>query len=142
MISFLVDQPSMCWKQGVWNQTVFWDNLGIEAYHFGNNLGILETKLFNHFQDKFVAQLEIIIRKKKMLTVWIDEQWVSEKEMKDDLKWSPSFGFNQNNFALSTRCITHSMYIVDIYIYIYIDIFIYYIHECLCTSIGSIHVFV
>lgn len=63
-------------------------NLGIEPYHSG-------TELFNPFQDQFVAKLEIIVRKKKMLTVWIDEQWVSEKEMKDDLKWSPFFGFNQ-----------------------------------------------
>jgi hypothetical protein len=36
--------------------------------------------------------LEIVVRKKKMMTVWVDEQWLSEKEMKDELKWSPWLG--------------------------------------------------
>ena len=55
-----------------------------------------------------MAKLEIIVRKKKMLTVWIDEQWVSEKEMKDDLKWSPSFGFNQKNIERWSRAVSHT----------------------------------
>lgn len=43
-------------------------------------------------QDQFVAQLEVIVRKKKMLKVTVDERWLSEKEMKEDFKWSPYFG--------------------------------------------------
>ena len=42
-------------------------------------------------QEQFIAQLEVIVRK-KMLKVTVDEQWLSEKEMKEDLKWSPYFG--------------------------------------------------
>lgn len=43
-------------------------------------------------QEQFIAQLEVIVWKKKMLKVTVDEQWLSEKEMKEDLKWSPYFG--------------------------------------------------
>jgi hypothetical protein len=32
--------------------------------------------------------LEIVIRKKNTHKVTVDEQWVSEKEMKDDLGWT------------------------------------------------------
>ena len=39
-------------------------------------------------QEKFIATLEIVIRKKSSYKVTVDEQWVSEKEMKDDLGWT------------------------------------------------------
>ena len=38
-------------------------------------------------QEKFVATLEIVVRKKSSHKVTVDEQWVSEKEMRDGLKW-------------------------------------------------------
>ena len=39
-------------------------------------------------QEKFVATLEVIVKRKTTYTVTVDEQWLSEKEMKDELKWS------------------------------------------------------
>ena len=41
-------------------------------------------------QDAFISQLEIVVKKKNAMTVLVDEQWCSEKEMKDDLGWSTS----------------------------------------------------
>ncbi|CAL1127048.1 unnamed protein product [Cladocopium goreaui] len=37
----------------------------------------------------FIAELEVIVTKKKTISIRVEEQWVSEKEMKSDLKWSP-----------------------------------------------------
>ena len=53
-----------------------------------NTCVCIETGLPLLVQEQFVNRLEIVVRKKKMMTVWIDEQWLSEKEMKDDFKWS------------------------------------------------------
>ena len=39
-------------------------------------------------EAKFIAQLEIVIKKKSSFKVTIDEAWLSEKEMKDDYGWS------------------------------------------------------
>ena len=39
-------------------------------------------------QEKFIDQLELVVKKKNTQKVWVDEQWLTEKEMKDDLKWS------------------------------------------------------
>lgn len=41
------------------------------------------------FQDKFVSELEIVVKKRSSVSVTIDEQWASEKEMRDDLGWTP-----------------------------------------------------
>ena len=54
---------------------------------------LFDTHAFHWFfwhQGVFISQLEIIIKKKQTLTVRVDEQWVSEKEMKADLNWSPT----------------------------------------------------
>lgn len=40
-------------------------------------------------QESFIAQLEIIVRKKATIKVSIEEMWVSEQEMRDDLRWKP-----------------------------------------------------
>ena len=40
------------------------------------------------FQDAFLNQLEIVVKKKKSIKLIIDEGWYSEKEMSDDLKWN------------------------------------------------------
>ena len=45
-------------------------------------------------KDEFINQLEIVVTKKKAMTIKVDEQWASEKEMRDDLKWSPLFSRN------------------------------------------------
>lgn len=37
-----------------------------------------------------MATLEVIIKRKTSYTILVEEEWVSEKEMKDELKWSPS----------------------------------------------------
>ena len=46
--------------------------------------------IFFPLQDAFISQLEIVVKKKNAMTVLVDEQWCSEKEMKDDLGWSTS----------------------------------------------------
>ena len=43
-------------------------------------------------QEEFLVRMEVVIRKKSSNKVTIDEVWVSEKEMKDDLKWSAHIG--------------------------------------------------
>lgn len=43
-------------------------------------------------QDEFLARMEVVIKKKSSNKVTIDEVWVSEKEMRDDLKWSAHIG--------------------------------------------------
>ena len=44
------------------------------------------------WQEKFMAEMEIVVKKKSTIRVTVDEQWVSEKEMKDDLGWTPWLG--------------------------------------------------
>ncbi|CAL1159659.1 unnamed protein product [Cladocopium goreaui] len=41
-------------------------------------------------KEEFICQLEIVVTKKKAMTIRVDEIWASEKEMKEDLKWSPA----------------------------------------------------
>ena len=53
---------------------------------------LFNTHVFLYVQDAFIAKLEVIVRKKSSYTVWLDEEWLSEKEMKDDLKWSQILG--------------------------------------------------
>ncbi|CAL1142470.1 unnamed protein product [Cladocopium goreaui] len=38
----------------------------------------------------FVAQLEVIVTKKKTVSVRVEEQWMTEKEMKSELQWTPA----------------------------------------------------
>lgn len=44
----------------------------------------------NWSKEEFICQLEIVVTKKKAMTIRVDEIWASEKEMKEDLKWSPA----------------------------------------------------
>lgn len=60
--------------------------------------------LISQLQAIFVNRLEIIVKKKKTIAMRVEEQWVSEKEMKTDLGWSPTLdihlcnsNFNQLN---------------------------------------------
>lgn len=49
------------------------------------------AKLFmdcNWCKDKFISSLEIIVKKRSSHTTWVDQEWLTEKEMKEDLKWS------------------------------------------------------
>lgn len=39
-------------------------------------------------QEAFITQLEIVVTKKNTQKVWVDEQWVTEQEMKQELKWT------------------------------------------------------
>ena len=60
------------------------------------------------FQDQFTSRLEVIISKKKTWKVTVDEEWVSEKEMKDELKWSPPTGYKLMFFSmLKLNCPSH-----------------------------------
>ena len=48
-----------------------------------------------HREEAFISQLEIIVKKKNTVEVKIEEQWMSEKEMKDELHWSSSLWHNE-----------------------------------------------
>lgn len=39
-------------------------------------------------KDQFISELETLVKKKSSKKTLVDEQWLSEKEMKDDLGWS------------------------------------------------------
>ena len=43
-------------------------------------------------QEEFKNRLEVIIRKRTSIKVTVDEQWVSESEMRTDLKWNQNIG--------------------------------------------------
>ena len=54
-----------------------------------NLTGILAfTLLSTCVQDKFISTLEVIVRKTSSQCVTVDSMWVSEKEMREELKWS------------------------------------------------------
>ncbi|CAL1163425.1 unnamed protein product, partial [Cladocopium goreaui] len=38
--------------------------------------------------EAFIQQLEVVVRKKNVKKVWVDEQWCTEKEMREELNWS------------------------------------------------------
>ena len=42
----------------------------------------------NTLQDAFVNQLKIIVSKKQLVELTIDEGWYAESELKDELGWS------------------------------------------------------
>lgn len=44
-------------------------------------------------QEKFISTLETIVRKKSAKRNKVAERWLSEKEMKDELKWSTLLGW-------------------------------------------------
>lgn len=54
--------------------------------HYGGVLVLL--KLLCDIQDKFVSQLTILVKKKQLVELTVDEGWFSESEMKQDLKWT------------------------------------------------------
>lgn len=43
-------------------------------------------------QEEFINMLEVVVKRKNLKKIWVDEQWLTEKEMKDDFKWSPNLG--------------------------------------------------
>lgn len=43
-------------------------------------------------EDEFEARMEVVIKKKNSVKITVDEVWVSEKEMRDELKWSANIG--------------------------------------------------
>ena len=76
-------------------------------------------------QDKFVAELEIVVKKKSSIKITRDMQWMSEKEMKDDLGWSSCHG-KRTHVKLLQCCFmlivsyTHQYKHTYVYIYIYL----------------------
>lgn len=40
-------------------------------------------------QEEFLTRLERVVSRKQSHTITLEEGWYSEKEMKDDLGWSP-----------------------------------------------------
>ena len=55
----------------------------------------IDSKKLNPIQAEFEVQLDIVIRKKSSKKLTVVEEWVSEKEMRDELKWSPSFRYKK-----------------------------------------------
>ena len=43
---------------------------------------------YESIQDVFVNQLKILVKKKQLVELTLEEGWFSEEEMKVDLKWS------------------------------------------------------
>ncbi len=48
----------------------------------------LQSWSVQSIQDKFLAELEIVVKKRSTQRMVIEEEWLSEKEMKDDYGWS------------------------------------------------------
>ena len=46
------------------------------------------TYSYMRAQAQFIASLEIVVKRRSSQKVTIDEEWLSEKEMKDDYGWS------------------------------------------------------
>ena len=44
------------------------------------------------WQEKFVGELEVIVKRSSSKSITVESQWMSEKEMKDELKWSQHSG--------------------------------------------------
>ena len=64
----------------------------INIFEFAPFLFNIYIYIYKHWlldQDAFVARVEVIIHKKKTLKLRVEEQWLCEKDMKTDLKWSP-----------------------------------------------------
>ena len=40
------------------------------------------------YQDVFINQVEIVVKKTTLIKVKVEEQWLTEKEMKTDFGWS------------------------------------------------------
>ena len=55
-------------------------------------------------QAKVQCELEIAIRKKATILVQVDEQWMSEKEMKDDLSWSQRLASFSHGLGFCSFC--------------------------------------
>lgn len=62
-------------------------------------------------QEEFKSRLEIVITKKSSMKVTVDEEWLSEKEMRDDYHWSACHGSIESSGAysrVSTKSETHA----------------------------------
>ena len=91
-------------RQGlvVWIYIDRWDVSKTKLYResvcdgYWNSLSLMWFALHSqHREEKFISQLEIIVKKKNTVEVKIEEQWMSEKEMKDELHWSSSLWHNE-----------------------------------------------
>ena len=40
------------------------------------------------YQDVFINQVEIVVKKTTLIKVKVEDQWLTEKEMKTDFGWS------------------------------------------------------
>ena len=76
--------------------------------------------MLTSWEAKFISSLEIVVKRRSSIKVTIEEEWLTEKEMKDDYGWNPS----------SPEC-TGLPYYAYIYVYIYIYIYLFiYIYIC------------
>ena len=45
-------------------------------------------------QEKFISSLEIVVKRRSSQKVIVDEEWLTEKEMKEDYGWSAHFPYS------------------------------------------------
>ena len=50
---------------------------------------IITVTVLHIYQDLFIQRLEVVVKQKNTITVTVEEQWMSEKELREELKWSP-----------------------------------------------------
>ena len=60
-------------------------------------------------QDVFIGQLEVSVNKRSAIKVTVDEEWATEREMKEDLGWS-AFLDIKNNVHIFTCMIAKTLY--------------------------------
>ena len=84
--------------------------------YISENLLPLPSPECSQIQDKFISTVEVIVKRQSSITVWVDQEWLSEKEMRD-LGWSPPLA---RTFARVARQPVSIEYI-NATIYIYID---------------------
>ena len=55
-------------------------------------------------QDQFIATVEVIIKKRSAITLTVDEEWMTEKEMKE-YGWSPNLFFVRLYYVFFGICL-------------------------------------
>ena len=45
-------------------------------------------------QEQFIASLEVVVKRRSSQKIIVDEEWLSEKEMRDDYGWSAYFPYS------------------------------------------------
>lgn len=72
-------------------------------------------------QEKFISSLEIVVKRRSSQKVIVDEEWLTEKEMKEDYGWSAHFPYSMGFVWTQTTslkpvstCIVLTVYMLPI----------------------------